>query len=70
MSSLSHTHFVHNAVQRSRARHWFFTENNPEGELDVLFDDLLSLGIIDYATWQLEVGDDGTEHMQGTKKFK
>lgn len=65
-----HCHFVHNALPKTRARHWFFTENNPEGGLDVIFGDLLSNGIIDYATWQLEMGDEGTPHYQGYVNFK
>lgn len=65
-----HRHFVHNALPRTRARHWFFTENNPEGNLDVVFGDLLSNGVIDYCTWQLEIGDNGTEHYQGYVNFK
>lgn len=52
------------AKDRSRARHWFFTENNPIGNLDVVFEGLLD-GIIDYATWQLEIGENGTVHYQG-----
>lgn len=62
--------FTHAAIPRSRARHWFFTENNPEGNLDVIFEHLLSAGIIDYATWQLEIGEEGTEHYQGYVNFK
>lgn len=53
---------------RTRARHWFFTENNPEGDLMALLETYVADGIIDYATYQLEVGEDGTEHHQGTKK--
>lgn len=63
---MSHANFTHDAIQRTRARHWFFTENNPEGALDAEFGDLLAAGLIDYCTWQLEIGDDGTEHYQGT----
>jgi len=64
-------HFTHEPLPRTRARHWFFTENNPEGALDVVFSQLLSEGKIDYCTWQLEIGKKtGTEHYQGYVNFK
>lgn len=63
MSKVEDT-FTLRPQDRSRARHWFFTENNPEGALDVLFGELFAEGKIDYATWQLEIGEDGTEHYQ------
>lgn len=69
MSNLEDT-FTLKPQERSRARHWFFTENNPEGDLDVLFGTLFTEGKLDYVTWQLEVGDDGTEHHQGYVNFK
>lgn len=58
------------AIEQTRARHWFMTENNPEGSLDVEFEFLYDAGIIEYATWQLEVGDEGNEHHQAYVQFK
>jgi len=69
MSSLA-DNFCLGPQDRSRARHWFFTENNPEGDLFALFEVLVADGIADYATYQLEVGEDGTEHHQGYVNFK
>jgi len=44
-----------------RARFWCFTLNNPDGNLDVD----LAIPAVRYAVWQLEVGEEGTEHFQG-----
>lgn len=63
-------HFTVAPRDRTRARHWFFTENNPEGDLMALFEVLVADGMIDYATYQLEVGEEGTEHHQGYINFK
>jgi len=56
-------------MSRIEAIHWIFTENNPEGELNELFADLEAEGKITYACWQLEVGENGTEHFQGYINF-
>lgn len=65
-----HRNFTLDPQDRTRARHWFFTENNPEGDLVALFEFYVADGLIDYATFQLEVGEDGTEHHQGYVNFK
>lgn len=41
--------------------HWCFTLNNPDGNLDVT----LNNDAVRYATWQMEMGDEGTNHFQG-----
>lgn len=43
------------------ARNWVFTLNNPTTELKWESDD----GIVTYAVWQLERGEQGTPHYQG-----
>lgn len=53
-------------ARRSRARNWFFTLNNPEFALDTIFEDNPA---INYATWQLEIGESGTEHFQGKRQI-
>lgn len=65
------------SAARPQALHWCFTENNPEGELDVIMAELYAEGHIQYAVWQHEVGananvtvisDDNSEvttHFQG-----
>lgn len=45
----------------AQARHWCFTDNNPDGDLNVC----LNTTGVRYAVWQLEVGENGTEHHQG-----
>lgn len=45
----------------TRSRFWCFTLNNPDGNLDVDLD----IAPVRYAVWQLEVGEEGTEHFQG-----
>lgn len=46
------------------AKHWVFTLNNPDGLLDpTLWPDCT------YAVYQLEVGENGTEHFQGYVEF-
>ncbi len=48
----------------SRSRNWMFTLNNPqENELQALLD------ACKQAAWQLERGDQGTEHFQGYVEF-
>lgn len=44
------------------ARNWCFTLNNPDGLLDVTFEQWDGLR---YAVYQHEVGENGTEHFQG-----
>jgi len=56
-------------MPRPEAKHWCFTENNPEGELNVLFAELFAQGTIEYSVWQMEVGEEGTEHFQGFITF-
>jgi len=62
--------FGTNSAPRSRAHHWFFTENNPVGALDGLFESLRDNGTIEYCAWQLEIGEEGTEHYQGYVQFR
>lgn len=45
-----------------RTRFWCFTLNNPDGNIDV---DLENDPAVRYAVWQLEIGEEGTEHFQG-----
>lgn len=45
------------------SRAWVFTLNNPQGDLDTNVQDLR------YAIWQLERGEQGTYHFQGTAEF-
>lgn len=45
-------------------RAYCFTMNNPEGMLDVEFEAWIGNGLR-YAIYQLEVGENGTEHFQG-----
>jgi len=60
--------FVERADHNTRARHWFFTINNPTDE------DTHALQTYDelsYALWQTEAGENNTIHLQGmfgTKK--
>jgi len=44
------------------SRSWCFTINNPEAQLDVLFEEWDCLR---YVIWQMEMGEDGTVHFQG-----
>lgn len=54
---------------RSRARNWFFTLNNPEFALDTLFESLFESEQISYAGWQLEIGErTNVVHYQGIFK--
>lgn len=46
----------------NRVRAWVFTLNNPERQLDLK-------GKCKYAVWQLEKGEEGTEHYQGYIEF-
>ena len=52
-----------------RQRYWFFTENNPEGELNLFFEEEYKKGVLQWAKWQLECGDNGNEHHQGVIAF-
>lgn len=52
------------------SRYWVFTLNNPEGLLDVDFEDAIAVGTIVFATYQHEVGENGTEHFQGYLELK
>lgn len=45
-------------------RFWCFTLNNPDGLLDVTFEQWIGNGLR-YAIYQHEVGEQGTEHFQG-----
>lgn len=56
-------------MSRPQAKYWAFTENNPEGELQLLLQDEYDNGNLQWAVWQLEVGENGTEHFQGTLCF-
>lgn len=49
----------------SQSRAWVFTINNPTEQLDVDFECLEREGVINFATWQLEIGESGTPHFQG-----
>lgn len=49
---------------RPEAKYWILTENNPEGNCDVIFAELYAMKKISYACWQLEIGENGTEHFQ------
>lgn len=59
-------------MSRHRARNWLLTLNNPEGDINVELELLFNsgIGLIDYATWQLEIGEEGTEHYQFFVVFK
>lgn len=57
------------ANDNTRARHWFITENNPEGNVDAIFQELLDNGVIHYACWQFEMGEEGTLHIQAYVNF-
>lgn len=50
----------------STARHWCFTLNNPEEDIH---DRMLNMRDVEYAVWQLEIGEQGTEHFQGYVVF-
>lgn len=52
----------------SAAKNWCFTINNPEDFEKHLFPDGLP-GTIGYIVWQVERGDEGTEHVQGFIQF-
>lgn len=45
--------------------HWVFTLNNPDGNIDVDLQSVVDNGQLRYATWQLELGSNGTPHFQG-----
>ncbi len=56
------------AVKRSRV--WFFTGNNPKEEGDAFYASKLDANpVVEYAKFQREVGEEGTEHLQGVIKF-
>lgn len=57
-------------MSRPQAKYWIFTENNPKGALDGLFESEYDNGNLEWAAWQLEVGENGTEHFQGTLCFR
>lgn len=57
------------SAKRPQALHWILTENNPEGQLDVLFQELYDDGEIEYACWQLEVGDNAEQAEQHHQIF-
>lgn len=46
----------------SCAKHWCFTLNNPTEDIH---DRMLNMRDVQYAVWQLEIGEQGTEHFQG-----
>jgi len=50
---------------QTQARHWCFTLNNPEGQLDVDFESAEASGHIAYVIWQMELSESGTVHYQG-----
>lgn len=50
----------------STARHWCFTLNNPQEDIH---DRMLNMRDTEYAVWQLEIGEQGTEHFQGYVVF-
>ena len=50
-----------------RARCWCFTWNNPDQEL--IGEDVGAWEHVNQAAWQLEIGDQGTEHYQGYVTF-
>lgn len=47
--------------------YWCFTINNPEEQLDVVFETDKQ---VRYAVWQLEKGENGTPHFQGYIQFR
>lgn len=49
-------------------RQWLFTENNPTGLIDWNYVD--KSNHIRYAVYQMEVGEEGTPHLQGYVEFK
>lgn len=68
MNKISITvHFVPNIVpsksKMSRARNWCWTINNPEVKPHAL------INASSYTIYQLEVGENGTEHYQGYSQF-
>jgi len=57
------------AKKRQSSTYYIFTHNNPKHALDVVFQELHDEGILEYATWQLEIGESGTLHHQGFVKL-
>ena len=55
--------------QNPRARNWCFTYNNPTLDEIGIADALNSFPYV-YAVYQLEVGENGTEHFQGYVMFQ
>jgi len=56
-------------ISMARSRGWCFTLNHPTGALSI---DTLAVGIneLEYVIYQLEVGEQGTPHLQGYMHFK
>jgi hypothetical protein len=52
-------------MQRPQAKHWCFTLNNPDHHIDDDLEELIKDGTLEYAVFQLEIGEEGTEHFQG-----
>lgn len=52
-------------ITRRQSQYWVFTINNPDGDIE-LFD----MEKIQYMIYQYEIGQEGTEHMQGYVIFK
>ncbi len=57
-------------TQTTKYQYWCFTLNNPteEQKTDVLDSNLVD-SLIKYAVWQVEIGAEGTEHLQGYVEF-
>ena len=54
-------------MANTRAKHWCFTLNNPQVDIDRAIID--SLPDLAYAVYQLERGENNTEHFQGVVGF-
>jgi len=51
------------------AKHWCFTLNNPTVD-DAMVYEMVSCWPIEYVAVQREVGESGTEHLQGYVEFE
>lgn len=56
-------------IHRPQAKHWCFTLNNPVLVEESIVEDLETLPLV-YSVFQLEVGENGTEHYQGYAVFE